>query len=250
MLAGLKPGTSGENYISIQNSGSTVAVVSFEFHTTSGGTILFSKIVPAGSRGEVNLLTDVPPSLPAGEFVSARYSSVGSPVSVQFVATNGLDTVSTAFAPRAANFWTFAGGSFDANDPGSSEVISVFNPYKNAGFEMWLIVKYYFSDGTSTTLPLTSFRINSGERVDLDLSDPPFAAVRTKIQSDPQFSTYSVSVIAQFVTSPGGPVFPSVVAQMTQIKGGSSNSSTTMGVPLTDGNYLLLTDPVFSSSGV
>ncbi|MCH7791977.1 MAG: peptidylprolyl isomerase [Planctomycetes bacterium] len=246
VLAGAKIKVGGENYLSVHNNNSTGAVVTFQF-VTSTGTVTQSLVMAPNSRTHMDL-ADVPVS--EDEFASISYTSGSSPVSVQFVATNGLDTVSTAFAPRAARFWTFAGGSFDANDPGSSEVISVFNPYKNAGFVMTLIVKYYFSDGTSILLPLPSVQIDSGERVDLDLSDTMFAVVRTKIQSDPQFSTYSVSVIAQIVSSPGGIVFPSVVAQMTQIKGGSRNSSTTMGVPLTtDGNYLLLTDPAFFSSG-
>ncbi|MCH9058658.1 MAG: peptidylprolyl isomerase [Planctomycetes bacterium] len=248
VLAGGKIKVGGENYLSVHNNNSTGAVVTFQF-VTSTGTVTQSLVMAPNSRTHMDL-ADVP--LSEDEFASISYTSGSSPVSVQFVATNGLDTVSTAFAPRAARFWTFAGGSFDANDPGSSEVISVFNPYKNAGFVMTLIVKYYFSDGTSTTLPLSSVQIDSGERVDLDVSDTNdtrFDAVRAKIQSDPQFSTYSVSVIAQFVSSPGGIVHPSVVAQMTQIKGGSRNSSTTMGVPLVDVNYLLLTNLVFSDPG-
>ena len=111
-----------------------------------------------------------------------------------------------------------------------------------------LVVRYYFSDGTASTLPTSGLQIDSGERLNLDisdLSDTRFDAVRAKIQSAPQFITYSIAILSTIVTSPGGVIPTSVVVQMSQSQG-SRNSSTTGGIPLAGANFFLLTDLALS----
>jgi peptidyl-prolyl cis-trans isomerase A (cyclophilin A) len=243
ILAGVEAGGTGENFLTIFNDNSTGAVVSFEF-ISSTGTILRSVIVSPNSRAEFNLADVI---TPASGFVTVRYSSAASPVTVQYVSTQGGDLVATPFSSRGSGFWTFAGGGFDPTGSGS-EVISVFNPHRTASVMKQLVVRYYFSDGTATSLPFSGLTLDSGERIDLDISDltdTRFDAVRAKIQSDPAFSTYSVSIFSTITSGPGGVVPTSIVAQMTQVNG-SSNSATTGGVPLVNADYLLLDDPLLS----
>ncbi len=241
VLAGVEAGASGENFLSIYNGNSTAAVVSLEF-ISSSGTNLRTVVVSPNARSELNL-TDM--LTPASGFVTVRYSSASSPVTVQYVATPGGDLVATSFSNRAAGFWTFAGAGYDPAGSGS-EVLSVFNPHRSVSVVKQLIVRYYFSDGTSTTLPFTGLTIDSGERIDLDISDMTdtrFDAVRAKIQSGVEFQTYGISVFSTISSGPGGVVPTSIVTQLTRANG-AGNITTMGGVPLVNDDYLLLSSPL------
>lgn len=190
----------GSGQISVVNLGSTDAVVTLEFVTSTGERreSIFNQI-EAGRRRLFSLDQLPGSSIAEDTPISVRVSGLagGPAIAAQYTAASSIGGGGALVAPFAATSQIFTDASF-SEDSGFSEIISVFNPNAAAADVTFTVL---FDDGTTfgyrTTAP-------AERRAELNLnntSESSILAIRNKIDADPdRFGTFSVIVDTQTPT--------------------------------------------------
>jgi hypothetical protein len=199
--------------ISVYNPGTTAIITFRVWRTGSTDPIETNQVALPSSRTDFTL-SQLAPSLNAGERVTVTYNAGTSPVVVQYTTDGTIadDGASSMFQRGAGNVTHFAEGraAADANQALNAEVVSIFNPFADAGETMSYSVVYSFSDGTQITGATGTLTPNG--RIDvLTMTDPLVlgfvpgtivadASVRTKILSLTSNlgirPNYAISVVA------------------------------------------------------
>lgn len=231
----------GEAYISVLNSNSTAAVVTFQFRRTNGQVLLGNLIIPPETRRTFNLRSA---GVPSQESFSITYTSGATPVTATYVSTAGGERVSTPFARYASSLWTFAGGTFDPSNNNQEEFITVYNPFVSPTVRINLHIFFYFAGATNNRIDLVpaEFELLANERVDISVRD--LVSIVAKINEDPlTFGNYSISILGVGTDTQDPPFTAPIVAQIHNYTSGTTRSWSSIG---TAGSELFpMTDPRF-----
>lgn len=224
-LAAAQVPASGSSQFDLYYSDGNIGAVTVNFQfILSDGTVLNGNpvLLTSAQRRKTVSISSLNPSLPTGQFFSVKYSvSNGvTPVTVSYRADVAGDFMTTPFQTLASEKLVFADGYTDPtlNANQFNETISIYNPY-GGSTSLFFDLIFHFSDTSNAQNngPMYAYggagtALGSHQRIDLHASD--FAAIATKINSNPAFRFYSVEVVGFPFT--GQQVTGGIVAQITR----------------------------------
>lgn len=228
-LAAARVPAGGSSFVSILFTGATPAsvVVDFTFYLQNGTVLATSAstgnpvtLTTTTRRVDRNLAAFALP-IPANQFFSIGYKvrNNAAPVTVNYLSSHAGDWLSTPFTIASTATMHFSDGFMDVPNAGTtySELISIFNPYSNAGVTFNYEVRFRFSDGSQVVGALGT--LDPHGRLDVRANLLP--NVLNKINASPAFRFYSITVATVAVTAQGH-VDGAGVAQITRVHAMSS----------------------------
>jgi cyclophilin family peptidyl-prolyl cis-trans isomerase len=242
----------GQTTVSVLYTGAspTSVNVNFEF-VLADGTVL-------AANAPVNLTTTVRrrvldlsianAGLPRNTPFTVRYRVQGdaAQVSASLTSVNSSNMLSTPFQTYSTQDVYFAGGFLDPTNTNNTDVISLYNPFRDAGYEMTYTIRFHFDGaGSSIAPPGAAGTLDGGKGTSIRVRD--LAQVLAKVQSGEQFRRYSISITTTFsdgATTVEGAAF----AQLTRLDTVGGNSWTMGPSYSTSGPGYFFTDPHFSPS--
>lgn len=255
---GVLPGANipsvGQSTVSVLYAGTspTSITVDFEF-ILADGTVLTNNnpfTLTTTVRRRVLDLSVANAGLPRNQPFTIRYRvhNDAAPVSAAFTSIVGGNAVTSAFQTYSSSTVYLADGFTDPSNTNNNETISLFNPFRTAGFTMSYTVKFHFVNGPDLEVitPAGGTGTLAANRgVSLRVRD--LIEVMTRIQSGTQFRHYSISISATF-SHHSTPVNGAVFAQLSRIDTASGNTITTGPSFSTLGPAFFFTDPQFTQT--
>jgi hypothetical protein len=256
-LRGVLPGAmipgGGQSTVSAVFAGTAPGTVTIDLDfVLSDGTVLTAPaafaLTASNPRADADLST-LNGALPRDQFFTIRYHvrSDAAPVSLAYTSIADGDTVTTPFLTATTETTYFAGGFTDPSNSGT-ETISLYNPFTDPTLTVTYRLKFHFvndqqdeivipTGGTGTIAP--------HQRVDISVR--ALAEVLARIQSDPRFHAYSITVETT-VTSNSTPMPGGIFAQLTRIDSAEGGGGVTTFGPSLDNSAtaVFITDPRFS----
>jgi len=241
----------GQSTISVLYAGTAPAsiTVNFEF-ILSNGTILTTNTpftLNTTVRRRVLDLSIANGGLPRNQAFTIRYrvQDDAAPVSAALTSINGGQSLTTAFQTFSTQSVYLAGGFTDPSNANNNETISLFNPFRNAGFTMTYTIKFHFDHGTNDVVVPAggAGTLAAAHRVDINVRS--LSEVMAKIQSGTRFRHYSISIVTTF-SHDSESIDGAVFAQLTRVDTSAGRNSTSTGPSFaTTGPAFFFTDPTF-----
>lgn len=240
----------GQTTVSVLFAGTTPTSVNVNFEfVLADGTVL-------AANSPVNLTTTVRrrvldlsianAGLPRNTPFTVRYRVQGdaAPVSASLTSVNSSNMLSTPFQTYSTEDVYFAGGFLDPSNTGNTDIIALYNPYRDAGYEMAYTIRFHFDGAGSSIAPSAATgTLDGGRGTSIRVRD--LAQVLAKVQSGEQFRRYSISITTTF-THNSGAVDGAVFAQLIRSDTVGGNSWTMGPSYSTSGPGYFFTDPQFS----
>ena len=255
---GVLPGavipTVGQSTVSVLYTGATPTSITVDFEfILNDGTLLTNNIpftLSTTVRRRVLDLSIANAGLPRNQPFTMRYRVHGDAASVSaaFTSIIGGNAITTAFQTFGTQKASFADGFTDPSNANNNETLSLFNPFRNAGFTMSYTIKFHFvnsageevvtpAGGTGTLAPNRGVNIRTR-----DLSE-----IMTRIGTGAQFRHYSISIETTFSHN-AAVVDGAVFAQLTRVDTATGNTLTTGPSFSQNGPGFFFTDAQFTQS--
>jgi len=199
--------------IGFLNTSDQATTVALTFIERDGSINLDAVTMPPQSVSTFDLDTLLP-DIETADLFQMRYSTNDEgAVTAHFISTAGQDLVSTRFATQASQVHTFAGAFYPPDravvvDPDTGEVLqtgnflqrfSVSNPSTNN--PLTVVTNVLFPDGTEITG--SSMTVDPLDTLTFAVDQLPNAtAILDKINSDPSFQTFTVTILTQDLENP------------------------------------------------
>ncbi len=220
----------GKGYVDLfYTPGVAGFVAQLDFILNTGQVITHNVVLGSTTRRTTIDLSSITPALPVNQFFTIRGRSQlpgTTPFTLAYRASRGGDDYATPAAVIGSQRQYFPDAFFNPSSaPGSySEIYSLYNPYTNPNITMNMAAFAHFSDGTVIAAGALG---NMGPLKRIDFAPALIPAVAAKINSNPAFRNFSVSIWTGTKLN-GVPFLGAAVAQQTRFNG-ASGGSTTLG---------------------